>query len=173
MKQETFDKSIEKRFKILSLFAFHLGVWEDKMQELADAIDGNHPNWMEALNFYEDKIIEVMSAPDKQPKEKEKKVEPVFTHFTKNDAWVHGTFGEYQFGAKLFDIGSVFGINKGRVSKLSISHPDCNCVVNYERGWDVKPTKEHAKAYRTILKFLESAPQRLQEENEVKLSTAN
>lgn len=101
---------------------------------------------------------------DKPMIEDKKNSEPIFTHFKSNDSWVHGELGEYRFGAKLFDEGSVFGINKGRVSKLSISHPDCNCVMNYERGWDVKPSKEHSKAYKTILNFLESAPQRFTEE---------
>jgi len=47
-----------KRFKILCLLAIEIGVWEDKMNQLADALETGHPQAMEALDFYEDKIIE-------------------------------------------------------------------------------------------------------------------
>jgi len=47
-----------KRFKILCLLAIEIGVWEDKMNQLADALETGHPQAMEALAFYEDKLIE-------------------------------------------------------------------------------------------------------------------
>lgn len=52
----------KRRFKILALFAMHLGIWEDKMEQLADAIDRNHPKALEALKFYEESLIAVMEA---------------------------------------------------------------------------------------------------------------
>lgn len=55
-------KEVEKRFKILYLLASNVGVWEDKMQELGNALDSGHEKAIEALNFYEDKIIEVLEA---------------------------------------------------------------------------------------------------------------
>ena len=64
--------SIEKRFKILALFALHLEIWEDKMGELAQAIDEGHPQAEEALSFYEDKLVEVLEAKDEE------------TYFSKN-----------------------------------------------------------------------------------------
>jgi len=54
------QKQIEKRFKLLYLLASEIGVWEDKMEELAMAIDTDNPKAEEALCFYEDKIIEVL-----------------------------------------------------------------------------------------------------------------
>jgi hypothetical protein len=63
---------MEKRFKLLALFALHLGIWEDKMADLANAIDAGHPQAEEALTFYEDKLIEVLEAPE-PPKKKKKK----------------------------------------------------------------------------------------------------
>jgi len=53
-------KATEKRFKMLALLALHVGVWEDKMQELGDKLDDNHPDAVEALCFYENKIIEAL-----------------------------------------------------------------------------------------------------------------
>lgn len=60
-----FIKPIENRFKILWLLALAIGVWEDKMQELGDKLDQNHPDAVEALGFYESKIIEVVEAKDR------------------------------------------------------------------------------------------------------------
>ncbi|WP_353856857.1 hypothetical protein [Bacillus sp. Bos-x628] len=72
--------------------------------------------------------------------------------------------GEYHFDAKLFDKGSLYGINKGRVSLLTVSIGDKwtgleNCILNYDRGWDVKPQKdEHIKVFTEIVNFLENSP---------------
>lgn len=68
-----------------------------------------------------------------------------------NDAG-YGSFGNFKEGTikingktyfysvKVFDKGSQFGIDGGRISKLSITLDD-NFVVNYDRGWDIKPNK--------------------------------
>ena len=48
---------------------------------------------------------------------------------------------------------SHYGINGGRILKLSIK-VDGKTTVNYDRGWDVKPTDEISKAaYKQILKM--------------------
>lgn len=60
------QKQIEKRFKLLYLLASEIGVWEDKMEELAMAIDTKHPKAEKALSFYEDKIIEVLEMKEEQ-----------------------------------------------------------------------------------------------------------
>lgn len=52
---------------------------------------------------------------------------------------------DYKVTYKKFDEGSVYGIDGGKISKLSIS-VDGKEVCNYDRGWDVKPTDEGSKA---------------------------
>jgi hypothetical protein len=60
--------------------------------------------------------------------------------------WKEGTIGipkEYGGGiahywAKVYDEGSEFGIDGGRISKLMIKI-DGRTVVNYDRGWDIEP----------------------------------
>ena len=42
------------------------------------------------------------------------------------------------YWAKVYDEGSEFGIDGGRISKLMITI-DKKTVVNYDRGWDIKP----------------------------------
>jgi hypothetical protein len=70
--------------------------------------------------------------------------------------WVIGEvqgepIGKISFEAKVFDEGSMYGINKGRVSKLDIRQ-DRKILVNYDRGWDVKPQTPEVKAvYKKIM----------------------
>ena len=42
------------------------------------------------------------------------------------------------YWAKVYDEGSEFGIDEGRISKLTIKI-DGKTVVNYDRGWDIEP----------------------------------
>lgn len=73
----------------------------------------------------------------------------------KTDAWVKGTGNNnITFSAKVFDKGSVHGIDKGRVSKLEI-YQNNRWIINYDRGWDIKPaTPEHKIIYEAIMKRL-------------------
>ena len=58
------NTSVEKRFKLLALFALHLEIWGDKMVDLANAIDKNHPQSEEALCYYEDTLINILEKKD-------------------------------------------------------------------------------------------------------------
>lgn len=77
------------------------------------------------------------------------------------DAWVQGIIKSqndtYEFCAKVFDEGSEYGINKGRVSKL---HIRCGRVdiVKYDRGWDIKPETEYKSIYSALIKALKKLP---------------
>ena len=78
----------------------------------------------------------------------------------KSDSWISGyaesANGKASFNAKVFDLPSVFGIDDGRVSKLSISQGN-NWIVNYDRGWDVVPSApEHRKIFEAVLSKMES-----------------
>lgn len=53
-------------------------------------------------------------------KKKNEMIKAYFTKFDNKSNWVDGMVGKYNFQAKLFDTGSIFGINDGRVSKLAI-----------------------------------------------------
>ena len=57
------------------------------------------------------------------------------------------------YWAKVYEEPSEFGINGGRISKLMLKH-NGTIILNYDRGWDVKPTDEISKAaYQQILKM--------------------
>ena len=63
-----------------------------------------------------------------------------------NRLWREGTIGVpvngetkiAHYWAKVYDEGSEFGIDGGRISKLQI-RIDGVTVVNYDRGWDIRP----------------------------------
>ena len=64
------------------------------------------------------------------------------------DFWLQGHLTrspDYTFDAKVFDIGSEFGIKNGRISKLEVRHQG-RTVMNYERGWEEKPKSWKDKA---------------------------
>lgn len=75
------------------------------------------------------------------------------------DAWIIGNVFykgiRYHFETKTFLEKSVFGINKGCISKLMIYQK--GLVVNYDRGWDIKPKTENVKTvYRALLRKFNS-----------------
>jgi hypothetical protein len=59
--------------------------------------------------------------------------------------WSEGFIDGYKFYCKHYDEGSKFGIDGGRISKLSIRKDGIE-VVSYERGWDKKSKAEADKA---------------------------
>ena len=57
----------------------------------------------------------------------------------------------YEYAAKVYDIGSRFGIDNGRISKLEIKK-NGRWVFNYDRGHDINELGENGKkAYQLIL----------------------
>lgn len=58
----------------------------------------------------------------------------------------------YKYWIKHFEEGSEYGINGGRISKLTIRKLDeSKDLVNYDRGWDVKPKGAELKAVYEII----------------------
>lgn len=77
------------------------------------------------------------------------------------DGWVQGTASDetaiYEFCAKVYDEKSEFGINGGRVSKLGIRYRSTP-IVNYDRGWDLRPDKSCKPIYKAIMAELKKLP---------------
>jgi hypothetical protein len=62
------------------------------------------------------------------------------------------TGGKSKYWVKHFEEGSEFGIDGGRVSKLTIRKVgESRDLVNYDRGWDVEPADEETKAVYGIV----------------------
>ena len=45
-----------------------------------------------------------------------------------------------------FEEPSIYGIRKGRISKLWVRGADGTVVINYDRGWDIRPAADEGKA---------------------------
>ena len=60
-----------------------------------------------------------------------------------------------KYFCKAYDEGSEFGIDDGRISKLSI-YIDNALVVNYDRGWDIEPADDDQFALIAYAICLES-----------------
>jgi hypothetical protein len=55
-----------------------------------------------------------------------------------------------QYWIKSFDLGSPYGIDEGRISKLMLKR-DGQIIANFDRGWDIEPIDAIAKATLEIL----------------------
>ena len=65
-----------------------------------------------------------------------------------NSSWIH-------YWIKVFDEPSRFGIDGGRISKLTLKRKN-EIVCNYDRCWDMKPVDEDVEAALQILIFSEN-----------------
>lgn len=68
--------------------------------------------------------------------------------------WKEGTIliqkQGYRYWVKQYEVGSQYGIDGGRVSKLMIKRGG-EVVCNYDRGWDIKPVDENTEFALAIL----------------------
>ena len=74
--------------------------------------------------------------------------------------WVIGYIDDFEFEANVYDEGSQFGIDNGRVSKLAVyrNNPRGE-VISYDRGWDTYPaTPELEDLLDSLLRFFKSLP---------------
>ena len=67
--------------------------------------------------------------------------------------WSKGIINGYEYWVKHFAEGSEFGINGGRISKLAIRDQQGRWLVNYDRGWDQRPTKEVKPIYDKLIEM--------------------
>ena len=79
--------------------------------------------------------------------------------------WLKGTIDGYEFFALVFQVGSKYGINEGRISKLAVRHKleslteVSRYIINYDRGWDIEPaTEEHRLILDTLVEYFENLP---------------
>lgn len=98
-----------------------------------------------------------------------------------NPVWIIGSFiwnrKQYSVSGKVYLEGSKFGIDNGPISKLWIKDMEkSKVIVNYDRGWDVKPTDENKDLYEAIKKLLvdyrEKNPYEVTESKKVKTESS-
>jgi len=82
---------------------------------------------------------------------------------SKKYSWVEGIFDGFRFQAKVYDESSKFGIDNGRVCKLSVSSKIGSglamLIINFDKAWEIEPaTFEHKALLQRILDCLEKLP---------------
>jgi len=66
--------------------------------------------------------------------------------------WTEGTINGYKYWVKYYENGSEFGIDEGRISKMTIRKAGTTRdLCNFDRGWDVEPTEEVMEVYQQLL----------------------
>ena len=79
-----------------------------------------------------------------------------------NHVWIRGFSKPYTFEAKVYCIGSKYGIGKGRISKFALWIDDNDSrhwIANYDRGWDIHPKKKHQPSVNSFIGLLEAMPE--------------
>ena len=62
------------------------------------------------------------------------------------------TGDKYKYWVKHFEEGSRYGIDGGKISKLTIRKVDSTCdLCSYDRGWDIEPATDEVKAVYAII----------------------
>ena len=61
--------------------------------------------------------------------------------------WKNGRIDNCEYWVKSYDESSIYGIDEGRISKLTVKR-DGREIMNYDRGWDLEPK---ADADRDVL----------------------
>jgi len=56
----------------------------------------------------------------------------------------------FHYWIKVFETGSEFGIDGGKVSKMMMKR-DGEVVMNYDRSWDVRPVDKDTKLAMQII----------------------
>ena len=56
----------------------------------------------------------------------------------------------FHYWVKHYDEGSQYGIDEGRISKLTLKR-NGETVCNYDRGWDIEPADENTSTALAIL----------------------
>lgn len=84
----------------------------------------------------------------------------------KGHNWFEGEIGGYTVYAKVYPEPSQYGIENGRISKLTITDGDGNTIANYDRGWDVAPKEEYKDLYDNVVGSLEKQRQHISKEKQ-------
>lgn len=67
--------------------------------------------------------------------------------------WKNGKIDGCEYWVKQYDSPSIYGVEEGRVSKISVRR-DGREIISYERGWDLEPqTDEDREILAKILKM--------------------
>lgn len=64
--------------------------------------------------------------------------------------WKQGNVLGCEYWVKQYGEPSVYGINEGKISKLSVKR-DGREIISYERGWDLEPQTDEDRAVLEVI----------------------
>ena len=112
-------------------------------------------SWKEVKEYIDSKLSNKNLKESFEGNFEGKKIKTDLHNDKSNPVWIVGDISidnkTYRVNAKVFLEGSEFGIENGPVSKLWIADSNGNWIINYDRGWDVKPTAETEEIYNIAL----------------------
>ena len=112
-------------------------------------------SWKEVKEYIDSKLSNKNLKESFEGNFEGKKIKTDLHNDKSNPVWIVGDISidnkTYRVNAKVFLEDSEFGIENGPVSKLWIADSNGDCVINYDRGWDVKPTAETEEIYNIAL----------------------
>jgi hypothetical protein len=137
-----------------------------RLQKLSE-FDGTDP--VEHIRNAVDKYLQNLKVNFTPPKEEEIFAELKNRYEDPNISravWFEGIVDRYEFSALILNAPYKLGIDKGRISKLSIWDPIIKenthnfisaCIVNYDRGWDIRPSKIAQPYYNKVKSLIDSS----------------
>lgn len=112
-------------------------------------------SWKEVKEYIDSKLSNKNLKESFEGNFEGKKIKTDLHNDKSNPVWIVGDISidnkTYRVNAKVFLEDSEFGIENGPVSKLWIADSNGNWIINYDRGWDVKPTAETEEIYNIAL----------------------
>lgn len=112
-------------------------------------------SWKEVKEYIDSKLSNKNLKESFEGNFEGKKIKTDLHNDKSNPVWIVGDISidnkTYRVNAKVFLEDSEFGIENGPVSKLWIADSKGNWIINYDRGWDVKPTAETEEIYNIAL----------------------
>lgn len=112
-------------------------------------------SWKEVKEYIDSKLSNKNLKESFEGNFEGKKIKTDLHNDKSNPVWIVGDISidnkTYRVNAKVFLEDSEFGIENGPVSKLWIADSNGDCIINYDRCWDVKPTAETEEIYNIAL----------------------
>ena len=112
-------------------------------------------SWKEVKEYIDSKLSNKNLKESFEGNFEGKKIKTDLHNDKSNPVWIVGDISidnkTYRVNAKVFLEDSEFGIENGPVSKLWIADSNGNWIINYDRGWDIKPTAETEEIYNIAL----------------------
>lgn len=135
---------------IFCMFGCHLEKEPNKFQRLKET----HPRQYEYCIGGGEYNEEGKWQPSKEGLGLAKVLDFIGVKYGEESMWKTAKINGYDVQAKVYEVGSKYGINGGKISKLWIAKENHYCL-NYDRGWDIELDANNSELMEVYNKVLE------------------